>query len=217
MINSSSQKRLRTYSAQGFIEALIAILVAGIACVVLMLVASKTISQMNRNEIHDELTVSAIQGGEMMKFLVDGYVVHEPPSGLGNFLPLNFSANGTLLDAGKCVAISGGLTDAELTSKDTALCNYNLLQGGIIPSECLDTDEAIVNPDEQGDIFRVMCIHPESTERTLVVRFFTGFEPECRNEGGYQSVVGSNDQEASECIIYGYTSAYSTVQTIENE
>lgn len=205
------------YKAQGFVEALIAILVAGVACVSLMMIASKTISQMNQNELRDQLTTYAVQGSEMMKFLVDGYVVREPiaGSGIDQFLPLEFSANGNLLDAGKCVAISGELTNASLTSKANPVCTYNQLAGGIVPGDCIDgpTSPVIVNPDEQGDIFRIMCVHPESTPGTLVVKFFTGFT-KCKDLNQYISVQTNNH---SDCVIYEYTSVYSTVQIAENQ
>lgn len=202
----------RKYQAQGFIEALIAILVAGVACVVLMMVASKTIAQVNRNELEDELTSRAIQGSEMMKFLVDSYVTGENLGGIESFLPLEFS-NNNLLDAGKCVAISGDINSASLTDKDQPVCNYTVgSSGGIIPSDCFDNLPTIVNPDDKADIFRVMCIHPESTQRLLVVKIFTGFT-KCQDEDIRTSVQSS---ATTDCKVYEYTSAYSTVQSVED-
>ncbi len=63
--------RERMYKGLGFVEALIAILVTGIASIALMDIASKTLSTTIKNEVSDKMTQYAVEGSEMVQIIAD--------------------------------------------------------------------------------------------------------------------------------------------------
>jgi type II secretory pathway pseudopilin PulG len=61
-----SNRRIQ-YEGMGFVEALIAISIAGIASVVLLGISVNTLKQIVNNEVSDTLTEKSIQGAEMVR------------------------------------------------------------------------------------------------------------------------------------------------------
>jgi hypothetical protein len=61
----------KLYKGLGFVEALVAILVTGVASVALMSIASKTMTDTIRNEITDTMTQYAVEGAEMVQIIAD--------------------------------------------------------------------------------------------------------------------------------------------------
>ena len=61
----------KMYKGLGFIEALLAILVTGMASVALMDIAARTMTDTIRNEITDTMTQYAIEGTEMVQIIAD--------------------------------------------------------------------------------------------------------------------------------------------------
>ncbi|MDD4381972.1 MAG: hypothetical protein PHE21_01335 [Candidatus Dojkabacteria bacterium] len=60
-------KRINTYKALGFVEALIAIMVVGVSSVVLMQIAVSTMQGVIQNEKIDSMTQYAVEGSEVVK------------------------------------------------------------------------------------------------------------------------------------------------------
>ena len=61
----------RIYKGLGFIEALLAILVTGMASVALMDIAARTMTDTIRNEMTDTMTQYAIEGAEIVQVIAD--------------------------------------------------------------------------------------------------------------------------------------------------
>jgi len=138
----------KKYIAVGFVEALIAIAVAGVASVVLMSIAIQTISQVLKNEVSDTMTELAIEGGSMAKKIGDNQLKSDEslfPQIDGN--------------VGKCFAFDGEVSDPSFVkSGDIFLdaCRYD-------SGNREDCKEYMTSDD---DIFRVFCILPESVVET---------------------------------------------------
>lgn len=65
------RKYSRKYKGLGFVEALLAIVIAGVASLLLLGVAIDTIKQLGKTEQADEMTQLAIEGGEMVRNIAD--------------------------------------------------------------------------------------------------------------------------------------------------
>lgn len=65
------RKQIKTYEALGFVEALIAIIVAGVACVALMRISADTIASVTKSEISDEMTQIGIEYGTRVKAIAN--------------------------------------------------------------------------------------------------------------------------------------------------
>lgn len=216
MIRERSETKY--YKAQGFVEALIAIVVAGIATLVLMTVAIRTLNSVVKNELIDQLTQEAVKGGELLNYAVDEY-------NYGNlaaapFLPLDTDAGGNL---SACYFVDGEIGNLNISSQPINGCTYE--QGvitqddgtnerevaveGIIPSECVSDAVRIEKSvfyvdDEKDDLFRVMCIHPDSTESVLIAKVITG-NMTCESVTAITSeTIGIQET----CNMYEYTGVY---------
>lgn len=205
------------YAAQGFVEALIAILVTGIAAVALMTVAANTISTVVRNELEDQLTAEAVKGAKLMSYLVDE---HNAGVDHTSFLPI------TTAEEGDCFAIDGTLQAPFISPKATPVCGYQTSPtAGINPSLCLNTSVNIVIDEEsfkvdadKDDLFRLMCVHPDSTTgpgSVLVTKFITGLMS-CRNINAVVTTGTISESIAAEsgilsrddCRIYQHTAIF---------
>jgi len=135
----------KSYEGVGFVEALIAIAVAGIASVVLMSIAANTIAQVLRNEVSDRMTQAAIEGAEMAKKIAD----NQNLSGDNLFPEITGNVNA-------CFAFRGDTNSPEFVKSGevfTRVCNYD--------SEGReDCKESLMSSDER--MFRIFCITPDS-------------------------------------------------------
>lgn len=141
------------YVAVGFVEALIAIAVAGIASIVLMSIAANTTAQVIRNEISGEMTEYAIEGAAIIRKIADNH-----NNGQGELFPSIEGNNG------RCFSFEGS-TDAPRFVKSgenfTSICSYDSGERVQCKDSTLDKDE---------DMFRLFCLAPESdAQRDLVV------------------------------------------------
>ncbi|HKM19879.1 MAG TPA: hypothetical protein VJY47_01505 [Candidatus Dojkabacteria bacterium] len=69
-------ERYTTYKAMGFVEALIAIMIAGIASVVLMQIAANALKEAVQNERIDKMTEYAVEGANMVQGIVERDKAH---------------------------------------------------------------------------------------------------------------------------------------------
>lgn len=207
MYSCKIARKRKNYQAQGFVESLIAILVTGIASIALMSVAARTIREVVRNEQLDQLTQEAIKGGKLIDYIVDEHN-HEVEH--TTLFPI------AQIDETKCVAIDGDISGANLyvgekTDAGDVVCNYIPPYSGINPEDCINGNENEIKIDsvEQEDLFRIMCIHPDSdpSEGILVVKIYTG-TLSC-------STLNSNVTQildpSRNCLIYEYTSVYNVL------
>lgn len=210
VINNTKVKE--KYEAQGFVEALIAILVAGIATLVLMSIAVNTLASVAHNEVTDQITQEAVKGSELLNFVVDEYNYSDLAS--HHFLPVTTSP---INNTGNCYSLDGDFDNIVVSSAING-CKYQTVSGneGINPNRCFGTVNTKINNTAftignssnssvtSSDLFRVICIHPESTENVLVAKVLTG-NMTCRSLNQYvtETVGVHND-----CNVYEYTSIF---------
>jgi hypothetical protein len=148
-----NQNRFKKYEAVGFVEALIAIAVAGIASVVLMTVAADTVAQVLRNETSNKMTEVAIEGASLVKKIADNQ-----NNGDEELFP---SIEGNV---NNCFAFEGGAGHPEFKKSGEIyenVCNYDTGDREGCESSVYENDD---------EMFRVFCVTPESDSgRSLVV------------------------------------------------
>lgn len=168
----------KKYKGVGFVEALIAIAVAGIASIVLMSIAINTTNQVLRNDIESDLTEQAIEASAMVKKIANS---HNAAIDEDLFPPITGNE-------GSCFAIDGTTNDPSFPksagSFDVA-CRY----------DSGDRESCQLAASEDPEIFRVFCILPDSviSSGLVVGKVVTGLT-DCAegDEGGKCDV---NDYE----------------------
>jgi hypothetical protein len=206
-----SSKYINTkYEAQGFVEALIAIVVAGMATIVLMSIAINTLNGVVRNEMLDQMTQEAVKGGELISHFVDEYNYQDV--GTLGFLPLEPT------DYGDCYALDGDVGSLYISSAplNDGACKYQdngSGTSGFVPNACLvNAGDVKINESaftvnqnsDESDLFRIMCIHPESDSKVLVAKVIVG-NMSCRNLNTLQAESLGIQKD---CNIYEYTSVH---------
>jgi hypothetical protein len=175
------------YKAAGFVEALIAIAVAGIASVVLMGIAADTTAQVLRNEISDSLTQSAIEGGELVKKIADNHNSSEDPL----FPPLAEYR-------GSCFQIEGSSNSPTFPQVDDQFiptCSYDASGGR---DQCIE-------PFQDDEYFRVYCLTADTdVENGLAIGKVVVGLPDCEPE-----------DTAGKCQVKDYQ--YFVVAKVEEE
>lgn len=204
----------KKYEAQGFIEALMAILIAGIAVVAFMAVTTKTLSEVARSEIRDQLVQEAVQGSTLIDYAVERRNVNDDEINSEALFDLaNYKYECVELDGN----FSGNAEDYIKIGPDK-LCQLDLARG-INPSDCvgseLNWNKASIEQkyassryDYQDQMFRIVCIDPDSnfddTGGILITRIYTGTES-CRD---YNQKVRNLDSSDESCIVQEYRSVY---------
>lgn len=138
------QKIYKKYEALGFVEALMAILVAGITSIVLMSVAVDTIKQVVKNELSDNMTQVAIEGASMVKTIGELNNISEDVL----FPIINGNVN-------NCYALEGTVSSPSFRTDGGAIipiCNY----------DSGDRNSCKGAATSYEDLFRVFCITAES-------------------------------------------------------
>lgn len=138
------RKIYKKYEALGFVEALMAILVAGITSIVLMSVAIDTIKQVVKNELSDNMTQVAIEGASMVKTIGE----------------LNSTSEEVLFpridgNVSNCYALEGTVSNPAFNAEGETIipvCNYDSGDR----NSCKDATTSY------EDLFRVFCITAES-------------------------------------------------------
>lgn len=146
LINSKKKKRSgaddRYYSALGFVEALIAIAVTGIACLVFMDVTAQSMVELIRLEQHDKLTRESSVVAEKVH-----RIIAKQNAGAPNVFPDPMSNNG------KCFKVSGTTNDPAF-SPITSICTTGNLEG--------------CKSSFSGELFTVYCIKKYDSSSGLV-------------------------------------------------
>ena len=170
--------KIKKYRGVGFVEALIAIAVAGIASIVLMSIAINTTNQVLRNDIESDLTEKAIEASAMVKKIANSHnATTEDPL----FPPITGNE-------GSCFAIDGSTNDPSFPTSaggfDVA-CRY----------DSGDRESCQLATSEDPEIFRVFCILPDSVVSSglVVGKVVTGLT-EC-DEGDEGGKCDVNDYE----------------------
>lgn len=135
----------KTYKALGFMEALISIIVAGIASILLMGIAIDTVKQLIKTDQSDEMTQYAIEGGEILKNIAQKN--DESPTAL--FPSISGNQN-------SCFELNESLSTPSFVSNGdgsfTSKCNYD----GGQRAQCAQGSQL------GGQYFRVFCISNSS-------------------------------------------------------
>lgn len=148
---------LKKYQAQGFVEALIAVAVAGIASVVLMSIAIDTLKQTVDNENEGKKTLQSGNVGIQLDYLVAAYNNGELPSPSIIETLIN-NPNG---------CFDPNIAMGDPTSTTMVLqCDYQL------NGDRLTRDNCNLN-DDSGEVFTYICTK-QSTTRLLYVDIVSG-------------------------------------------
>lgn len=190
------------YNAQGFVEALIAILITGVAAMVFMTIAAKTISNVVKNELFDELTQEGVTGASILEYVVERWNNNER-----NILTSDFLNSDDAFQSGigQCFALDGDVVTPYVSSH--MVCQYNSVDG-INPNNCLnDWNEVVIGDGSSEEkLFRIACISNESDidEGVMVVDIFTGFFACAEVDEFVKDVTSPTDS----CSVYKYVSIY---------
>lgn len=194
------------YSAQGFVEALIAILITGIVAMIFMTIAAKTISGVVKNETIDQLTQEGVKGSSIIRYLVEQWNFGNRDVINSTFL-IDDDA-GTIFDAGKglCFGLDGDVVNPYVSAN--SVCPYVSGQG-INPSSCLGNWDEVAIGDgdsEENKFFRIVCTDDESNldKRIWITRIYTGFFG-CSE---YDQVVREVNDSSNACNMYEYISVF---------
>lgn len=145
-------KQIKKYKGLGFVEALLSIVVAGVASVVLLKVAADTVKQLVITDQTDEMTQLAIEGSEMIRNIA----LKNNESIETLFPPISGNQ-------GSCFELSPSSDNPEfitdLSGNIISKCNYDA--GG--------RDSCKENSSLGEQYFRVFCISPISDTTTGLV------------------------------------------------
>lgn len=146
------KKYNKRYNALGFVEALLAIIVAGIASVLLMGVAIDTVKQLVKTDQQDEMTQLAISGGEIIK-----NIAHRNSYSDSELFPAISGNQNSCYEFDNSGTNPAFVTD--ISGNITAKCNYDA--GG--RAQCKE------NSNLGNDYFRVFCISSGSDVQSGLV------------------------------------------------
>lgn len=152
------------YDAQGFVEALIAIAITGIAGIVLLSIATKTVNQTIYNEIQDEITLANSNMALKLEYLIQA----DQSGDLTADSPVDALSNGY---PNQCVMMDFTLDNLD-AYEITTFCSSSLDSDGLLSrSDCnLDVqdvkDFAFVCPTASSSNFLTVDIISGSTACT---------------------------------------------------
>ena len=129
----------KMYKGLGFIEALLAILVTGIASVALMDIAARTMTDTIRNEMTDVMTQYSIKGAEMVQVIAD----KERLTGQDTFPDTGLQAN-------KCFLMNEDLNDPFFQKdEESSFIEYSYLDR--------ETFKELAQLESDDQYFRIFC------------------------------------------------------------
>ena len=174
----------KMYKAQGFVEALIAILITGIAAVGLMTVAATTIGDVIQNEILDQVNQQGVKGNLMLQTVVEewNFDNRDPFEASGNLI---FPPTDVKKDAGLCFHLDGDPNSYDTVTLTTseAIPNCTMDIDGIVPASCVaaaqlapTTEDDDEDSDFTDQLFRIACLDSDTdyVRSVLVTRIYTG-------------------------------------------
>lgn len=148
------------YTAQGFVEALIAIAVAGIATVVLMQVAVRTIRQTVDNEIEDEKTILATN----LEVKLDYLLAANNADDLGD----DSAVDSMKASPNTCFELDIDMADV-VSSVAMHKCAYSLTNG-----ERRLLSRSTCEFEVSEEIFALACVTSRTTQNLLYIDIVTG-------------------------------------------
>lgn len=153
--------RKKTYEAMGFVEALIAIMIAGMASVVLMGIAADTLKEAVQNERIDKMTEYAVEGGNMAKSAVAN--TENLP-----FSPTVENCYIPVPDPGGSGSYTFYTTSIGYWSQPARnLIIYNVIQRNLIPA---NAPRVLEDDGEESQFIRIACIRQNPGKQYLIVR-----------------------------------------------
>lgn len=191
-----------------------AILIAGIAVVAFMAVTTKTLGEVARSEMSDQLVQEAVQGSTLLDYAVERRNVNDDEINSEALFDLANYKN-------ECVELDGnfsGNAEDYIKIGPDKLCQLDLTTG-INPLDCVGSDsnwdkasieqrDPASRYDYQDQMFRIVCIDPDSdfddSGGVLITRIYTGTES-CRD---YNKRVRNLDSADESCIVQEYRSIY---------
>lgn len=197
------------YNAQGFIEALIAIIITGIASIVFMTIAAKTIGQVVKNEYVDQLTQEAVQGSAMLRYVVEEWNFNRRDVIESEFLSPSSPDSGFSSSMGYCYGLDGDVQNISITEQ--MVCIYD---NGINPSDCASAsnwDKVKISntkiPSQNDNLFRIACVDPDQSDTNtniLFVRIYTGF----RGCSTINETMRNFGEAGSSCNLYEHINVF---------
>lgn len=163
MLGSNNKLKIK-YKAQGFVEALIAVAISGVAGIILLSIATKTVNQTIYNEIQDEITLANSNMALKLEYLIQADQADE----LNVDSPVDKLSNDYL---NQCVRLDFTLDDLD-AYEITTFCSRSLDSNGLLSrSDCnLDSqdveDFAFVCPIASSSNFLTVDIISGSTACT---------------------------------------------------
>jgi hypothetical protein len=125
----SDRKILNEESAMGYVESLISLVVAGIACVALLSVASAVIREAAKNETRDAMTQYSVEGLERVRLVADADI---------NLIP-----------------VPSGSTTEHYCLDDDPGCDGDCIDGdcsnGRLPFHKITNESSLCSQDDEGD------------------------------------------------------------------
>lgn len=147
--------RKDTYEALGFVEALTAILITGMASVALMDIAAKTLSTTIKNEVKDRMSQYAVEGGEMVQVIADKEILTGE-----DLFP---DGSEYQQEGGRCFLMNNDIEDPKFLKDDSGV----FLQYKYEEREDFKNQAEI---DSDTNYFRVFCrVEPYYTNDNLVL------------------------------------------------
>lgn len=147
-----------TYKAMGFVEALIAIMIAGIASIVLMNIAASALKEAVQNERIDKMTEYAVEGGNMVRSALE----NSPPAFTTQencYIPIAEAGSYTFYKQSGQYWLKSPI---EIIGRD------NTISRDISFSQLPKVEE---KGEEKSDFFRIACIRQNATPaQYLIVR-----------------------------------------------
>ncbi len=191
------------YFAQGFVEALIAILITGIASVLFMTIAARTIADVVHNEKVDMLTQEAVKGSIIATNIIEEWNFgNRTLTSNSNFLTVD---NGFGESIGNCYGLDGDVNDPMVSN--LPVCQFfGSSEIGINPSLCasdVNWEEVSIDAEDGiEDMFRIICVDTNSNETNMVLalRVYTGF----RSCNRVNSIVREVSDVDISCDLYEY-------------
>ena len=166
--------KYNSYEGMGFIESLIAIMVVGVASVVLMRIAASTMSDAVENERIDKMTQYAVEGANMAENIVQEFYEYPTQGDALSFF--NTIANGIQCFIPETTGSSGvyqfkKYAEAFVTKQISSLT----IESINIHGEDFEAAEIMTNNVGSG-FFRYACFYPytASTDKQINVGIVVG-------------------------------------------
>lgn len=176
MINNTR----KIYKGMGFVESLIAIVVVGVASVVLMRVAASSMMEAVQNERIDKMTQLAVEGATMTETIITEEVEDIVPADRLNTIKTKLGLD--VSPQGKCfVPVVSQDDSRSFDFKRNSSTTYkNVEIDTSKPSDRSNSDIVISEKDPidsdltRTDYFRYVCISAPNNSKYLVVKVIVG-------------------------------------------